>query len=963
CGKLLTQQLCYVLLVTVIVLIAIQWALKYSDKQFVNCFVDYKRDLLLLKSSIEPIDGQTYSSSAAKPQAVDNYFVTRTLVSPNVDQLMQQLIDYCLRDFLFVWYKDLADDCHRETIRSELKNEFWELISNIVRRMASIDSVKFFTQNVANRCLKHFQKITICLSNKDNQNNVYLLSAHLAEDKELEFIRKLSDFLLAILLPKNYSKTTPLRHLLREIISVQVLNAINLICDPIYLNKKLLDYLKYHKIELEKHRQTYAYADTYEDFIKMINHCCDVEDLKRIRFQVITEIMEATVINNLKKERGIDLNEKMFSGPITSAKGDQLQARNLKRYINQLTFAKNQCEKRINAISGGPAMVSSDPLSSDLLPQPNRKTVLGFKVIMNSDICRSYLKKFMQYSLISSSSTPESRGHLTVFWESVEQLSRQEMSIQYEMANEILNHPNFRANFIKLINLSKNTLKAMEEFVLANRGPEAYFIAQTLVYEILEHRYYPLFIVSKEYDQMLDQIQDTLENTSDSTSLRKDNDESDDSESDSDGFSEDSVVNISDSIVEIHVSQTKLKLENLTQKLNDKRNALKALKKSETEKLTKSSLNVNQKLIQLLEKEVNDMVRDCSQLESHLECTEMWISGMGKWRAEVHNIELDNIDGYYMAIIIVYRNDMTELSSNGWIVARNFQQFLDLKRRLCPSFPALKRLDLPKMTKRSIVKDSQMKTIKHKLQTFLNIVTTNEKINRSEDLFLFLSQSADSLRQPVNREWNTSALKSKMLPFAKFFGISTSKTHVRHPSTDSNTEAVENLDNQFLILNDLENEDNIKDDIAEPLYELISEIFELRTVSKWLRRSLVTFVQMTFGQTINKQLRSTVEWVVSESMIDYYLSSLRDSLWPNGKLSEPWPHSSPEERQRIQVLAKQHLMNCIPEVFNNLLGQQTVKKGIAKVFDGLQNQMLNKQLFYELIETFMFEFAPELKSY
>ena len=190
--------------------------------------------------------------------------------------------------------------------------------------MGSIDFVKLFTKNVVNRCLKHFQKITICLSNKENQNNVYILSSHLSEDKELDFIRKLIEFLLSILLHKSYTKSSPLRHLLREILSVQVLNAINLICDPIYLNKKLLDYLKWHKIELEKHRQTYAYADNYEDFIKMINHCCDVEDLKRIRFHIISEIMEATVINNLKKERGIDLNEKMFSGPITTAKGDHL---------------------------------------------------------------------------------------------------------------------------------------------------------------------------------------------------------------------------------------------------------------------------------------------------------------------------------------------------------------------------------------------------------------------------------------------------------------------------------------------------------------------------------------------------------------------------------------------------------------------------------------------------------------
>ena len=855
--------------------------------------------------------------------------------------------------------------------------------------MRSIDFLKFFTKNVVNRCLKHFQKITICLTNREN-NSSYLLSSHLeSNEKELEFIRKLSEFLITILLAKSYSKTKPIRHLLREILSVQVLNGINLICDPIYLNQKLLDYLKWHKISLERHKQIYAYSETYEQFIQLINKCCDIEDLKQIRFQIITEIMEATVINNLKKERGIDLNEKMFSGPITTAKGDLLQARNLKRYINQLTFAKNQCEKRINAINGvtsGQLLPQTDShIRSNALPQPNRKTVLGFRVIMDSDICRSYLKKFMQYSLISSSSTPEIRRHLIVFWESIEQMSRQDMSRQYEMANEIINHKNFKQNFIKQINLTKNTLKAMEEFVLGNRGSEGFTIAQNIVYEILEHRYYPLFIVSQEYEQMLDQIQDTLENSNESTA-QEINCESDVSESDSMDSREQSLVNINDnSIVEIHVSQTKQRLENLSQKLNDKRNALKALKKSETENMSKSQINVNLKLIGMLEKEIDDIQREYNQFEAHLECTEMWISGMGKWSADVHNIELDHIDGYYLAIIIVHRSDISETSSNGWIVARSFQQFSDLRRKLIKIYPNIKRLELPKAHRKSIVNDSQLKAIKQKLQIFLNFMTNNEKIYRSEELFQFLSQSADSLKQSLNKMANPYPSKPKMFSFAKLFGIS--QTIESNHSVETNKEVVESdrksldIDNQFLILNGLEDEDNIKDDIAEPLYDLISEIFELRTVSKWLRRSLMTFVQMTFGQTINKQLRSTVEWLSSESMIHYFISSFRESIWPNGTLSEPWPQSSDEERKRVQILAKQHLLNSIPEVFNNLLGQQNVRKGIVKVFDGLQNQLLNKQLFYvrnhlknikqnlifflfqELVETFMFEFVPELKSY
>lgn len=43
-----------------------------------------------------------------------------------------------------------------------------------------------------------------------------------------------------------------------------------------------------------------------------------------------------------------------------------------------------------------------------------------------------------------------------------------------------------------------------------------------------------------------------------------------------------------------------------------------------------------------------------------------------------------------------------------------------------------------------------------------------------------------------------------------------------------------------------------KDSIAEPLYTLIGEIFELKGVFNWLRRTLIIFVQITYGQTINR---------------------------------------------------------------------------------------------------------------
>jgi len=60
--------------------------------------------------------------------------------------------------------------------------------------------------------------------------------------------------------------------------------AINLVCDPHYLNSKLYGWLSYKERLVAKAKRKYLYAATYEDFMEMIEHCEDIEQLKHIRF-------------------------------------------------------------------------------------------------------------------------------------------------------------------------------------------------------------------------------------------------------------------------------------------------------------------------------------------------------------------------------------------------------------------------------------------------------------------------------------------------------------------------------------------------------------------------------------------------------------------------------------------------------------------------------------------------------
>ena len=60
--------------------------------------------------------------------------------------------------------------------------------------------------------------------------------------------------------------------------------AVDLVCDPHYLNCKLHGWLTYKEHMVAKANRKYLYAATYEDFMEMIEQCEDIEQLKHIRF-------------------------------------------------------------------------------------------------------------------------------------------------------------------------------------------------------------------------------------------------------------------------------------------------------------------------------------------------------------------------------------------------------------------------------------------------------------------------------------------------------------------------------------------------------------------------------------------------------------------------------------------------------------------------------------------------------
>ncbi|KAF9902838.1 Intermediate filament protein [Linnemannia zychae] len=204
---------------------------------------------------------------------------------------------------------------------------------------------------------------------------------------------------------------------------------------------------------------------------------------------------------------------------------------------------------------------------------------------------------------------------------------------------------------------------------------------------------------------------------------------------------------------------------------------------------------------------------------------------------------------------------------------------------------------------------------------------------------------------------------------------------------------------------------------TEPLCDLFIELFELKEKNNWLRRQAVVIIlQQVLGGTIERKLRDTIKTYIEENMLTFYVTKLRDSLWPPAPISpsnsatglsggyeiigldvnmspktgaggaSPGGLSSPggtkdsgtppmgtsaaaaskkpvrtaEQKATTKDQANRKLSAFLPELLGNMVGQQNARRGARRVFAAFQNRRLNQQLVYTTLDEVIAALWPEL---
>ncbi|XP_023933666.1 sorting nexin-13 [Lingula anatina] len=364
--------------------------------------------------------------------------------------------------------------------------------------------------------------------------------------------------------------------------------------------------------------------------------------------------------------------------------------------------------------------------------------------------------------------------------------------------------------------------------------------------------------------------------------------------------------------------------------------------------------------------------------EFHLEAT---VISSGVMKEEKGN------KSYAVYFIRVMKRERTDGEPEIWDCYRRYSDFHDLHMTITDKYPSLATLNFPSKKLIDNLKEEflekRKKELDHYLQTLLNrdVLANNRGLLQLIYGFMQpglwekgkseMARKMDSIVNPLKMMGN--AVKSvpdnfvdgmiKMsggirgLPKDLVDGFGKILKGVG-PATEKR-DSLEDLDG----LDTLDGEaDNIP---LRIMLLLMDEVFDLKSKNQWLRRRIVAvlrqIIKMAMGDSINRKILDHVELMTSAEQVAEYVQQFRDSFWPGGILAEPRPERDLNTMMRTRVITKTKMLGGVADEVRHLVGSETTRKGVFRVFEMFQYKALNRRLLYVIMEGMMETLFPDNK--
>ncbi|XP_061269627.1 sorting nexin-13 isoform X4 [Bos javanicus] len=781
--------------------------------------------------------------------------IDRRLTGANIiDEPLQQVIQFSLRDYVQYWYYTLSDD---ESFLLEIRQTLQNALIQFATRSKEIDWQPYFTTRLVDDFGTHlrvFRKAQQKITEKDDQvkgtaedlvDTFFEVEVEMEKDvcrdlvctspkDEEGFLRDLCEVLLYLLLPPGDFQNKIMRYFVREILARGVLlPLINQLSDPDYINQYIIWMIRDSNCN-------------YEAFMNIIKLSDNIGELEAVRDKAAEE---------LQYLRSLD------------TAGDDINT--IKNQINSLLFVKKVCDSRIQRLQSGKE-INTVKLAANF----GKLCTVPLDSILVDNVALQFFMDYMQQT--------GGQAHL-FFWMTVEgyrvtaqqQLevlsSRQKDGKQQTNQTKGLLRAAAVGIYEQYLSEKASPRVTVDDYLVAKLAdtlnhedptPEIFDDIQRKVYELMlrDERFYPSFRQNALYVRMLAEL-DMLKDPS----FRG----SDDGDGESFNGSPTGSINLS--------------LDDLSNVSSD----------------------------------------DSVQLHAYISDT---------------GVCNDHGKTYALYAITVHRRNVN--TEEMWKTYRRYSDFHDFHMRITEQFENLS----------SILKLPGKKTFNNMDRDFL------EKRKKDLNAYLQLLLTPEMMKaSPALAHYVYDFLENKA--YSKGKGDFARKVPPLIPKTDSDPEHCR-VSAQL--------DDTVDDNIPlRVMLLLMDEVFDLKERNQWLRRNIKNLLQQliraTYGDTINRKIVDHVDWMTSPEQVADLVKRFRDAFWPNGILAETIPCRDKGIRMRTRVAGKTKLLSIMPDELKHIIGAETTRKGILRVFEMFQHNQLNRRMVYVFLEGFLETLFPQYK--
>ncbi|XP_077124851.1 sorting nexin-13 isoform X1 [Ranitomeya variabilis] len=844
----------------------------------------------------------------AKPIKIDR----RVTGANMIDEPLQQVIQFSLRDYIQYWYYTLSED---ESFLLEIRQTVQNALVQFSTRSKEIDWQPYFTTRLVDDFATHlrvFRKAQQRMAEKEDQKKDTaedFVDTFFEVEVEMEkivcrdlvctsskdeegFLKDLCEVLLYLLLPPGDFQNKIMRYFAREILSRGILlPLINQLSDPDYINQYIIWMIRDSNCN-------------YEAFMNVIKLSDNIGELEAVRDKAAEELQYLRSLDTV----GEDINT-------------------IKNQINSLLFVKKVCETRIQRLQSGKE-IDTVKLAASF----GKLCTVPLDRILVHNVALQFFMDFMQQT--------GGQAHL-FFWLTVEGYrvtAQQQLEVLRSRQRDGKHQTNqtkglLRAAAVGVFDqyLSEKASPRVEidDYLLArleegvnneDPTPEIFDEVQKKVYDTMlrDDRFYPSFRHNALYIRMLAEL-DMLKEPSFKGSDDGDGESFNGSPTGSINLSLDDLSNVTtEELVQIHAYISD------TVHVDCDPYAVAGVCNEHGKTYALYAITVQRRGLDGLEEIWKTYRRYSDFHDFHMRITEQF-ENLASVLKLPGKKTFNNMDKEFLE---KRKNDLNA-----------YLQLL-LSPELLKACPALAPCVFDFLENKAYNKGKG--DFARKMDTIVNPLR-----NSMRNVSNAVKSIPDSLAEGMNKMSDNVGKMSEKI--GQDLKQSLFKAPILVPKPDSDPEHCR-VSAQL--------DDNVDDNIPlRVMLLLMDEVFDLKERNQWLRRQITSLLQQliraTYGDTINRKIVDHVESMTSPDQVADYVKHFRDSFWPNGILAETAPRRDRSIRMRTRVAAKTKLLEIMPDELKHIIGAETTRKGILRVIEMFQHTQLNRRLAYVFLEGFL----------